>query len=54
MSNWYEEVVCTVCGKVIKKVIVDNYIQAYQAQKRARKKQCCNLHKMIEKMRGDK
>lgn len=52
MSNWYEEVVCTICGTVIKKVIVDNYLQAYQVQKRARKKQCCKLHKMIAIMEG--
>jgi len=53
MSNWYEEVVCTICGKVIKKVIVDNYSSAYYIQKRARKKQCCDLHKMMEMLKGD-
>jgi len=54
MSNWYEEIVCTICGKVIKKVIVDNYISAYYVRKRARKKQCSDLHKMIEMLKGEK
>jgi len=51
MSNWYEEIVCTICGKVIKRVVVYDYITAYSVQKRARKKQCSDLHKMIEMLK---